>query len=218
MQNSADLPETSAEQFPDTVMETQTFWVQPQTFRGALHQVFQVFDRESNFILQLLVVFMCSVAVVPAIRQALQPGPMRVSQLPVLTQQVRLPEARPQIGLSAPAAMAEAPQQATRTAAAQKPVAPRVQLVPLPVVNLQPLPPRSPRLFSQQANRSAVRKNHTPARKSASQRPIKRITQDPIAPVRTILKQDYQISKANGSYESYMKWVRSTLKRYQSES
>lgn len=176
-------------------------------FRDSLRQLFQVFDRESNFILQLLVIFMCSVAVVPALRQALQPAPMRVSQLPVLTQQMRLPEARPQ---RITPALTEAPKPAQQLS--------RQQLVPLPVVKTQPLPPRSSRQFSQSVSRSVLRKNHAVPRKTAFQHPVKRLSQDPIAPVRSILKQDYKISQASGSYEQYMKWVRSTLKRYQSES
>ncbi len=176
-------------------------------FRDSLRQLFQIFDRESNFILQLLVIFMCSVAVVPALRQALQTAPMRVSQLPALTQQMRLPEARPQ--LTRPALTA-APKQLQQPS--------RQQLVPLPVVKIQPLPPRSSRPSYQQASRSVLRKNNAVPRKAALQRPVKRLGQDPIAPVRSILKQDYRISQASGSYEQYMKWVRSTLKRYQSES
>lgn len=176
-------------------------------FRDSLRQLFQIFDRESNFIFQLLVIFMCSVAVVPALRQALQSAPMRVSQLPVLTQQMRLPEARPQ--RITPALMES-------TKPVQQP--PREQLVPLPVVKMQPLPPRSHRAFSHPTSRSVLRKNNAVPRKAALQRPVKRLGQDPIAPVRSILKQDYKISQASGSYEQYMKWVRSTLKRYQSES
>ncbi|MBT9546156.1 MAG: hypothetical protein IV090_12265 [Candidatus Sericytochromatia bacterium] len=185
-------------------------------FRDSLRQLFQIFDRESSFILQLLVIFMCSVAVVPALRQALQPAPLRVvGQLPVLTQQMRLPEARPQ---RITPALREAPKPV------QQPL--RQQLVPLPVVKMQPLPPRSSRLFSQQSsrlfsqqsNRSVQRKNQTRPPKAVSLHSVKRSPQDPIAPVRSILKQDYKISQASGSYEHYMKWVRSTLKRYQSES
>jgi len=197
MPTSADLPEASAKQLPDSVNETQVLSpAQPKTFRGALYQAFLVFDRESNFILQLLVVFMCSVAVVPAARQALQPVPVRVSQLPTLTQQMTLPEPRPQ---------------------QVSPAQPKQYLVSVPVVKRQPLPARSSRVFAQPVPLT-LRKNYTPPRKAASHRPIKRAMSDPIAPVRSILKQDYQISQASGSYERYMTWVRNTLKSYQSES
>ncbi len=176
-------------------------------FPDSLRQLFQIFDRESNFILQLLVIFMCSVAVVPALRQALQPVPLRVSQLPVLTQQMRLPEARPQ---RITPALTEAPKQLQQPSPQQ--------LVPLPVVKKQPLPPRSSRQFSQSASRSVQRKNQTRSSKVVSLHSVKRSQQDPIGSVRSILKQDYKISRASGSYEQYMKWVRSTLKRYQPES
>jgi hypothetical protein len=167
-----------------------------------------LFEQESSFVLQLLLVFMCSVAVVPAMRQMIQKTYNKVTHSTVaLTPQIQLPPQQK----SAKTFQAKTIQPKTPVQTAVRRV---VTDIPLKTARLQ-VRSGATMLAIPSAQTVSRRPLYKAAVKIASQRKLPKRQADPVAGVRQILKQDYKVSKATGSYDSYMNWVRKTLQTYQ---
>ena len=172
-------------------------------------------DQESGFILQLLVIFMCSASLAPSLRQVMGLSSIRVSQQTVqrklvaraLSEQA-VPWSSAKNGASGAVQPTPKPVRALRNQARE----PKVQ-APVRVANFRGS--FSGVRIQQPVQVSAGRKR--PARTLRVVRHVPK-SPSPVAGIRQILREDYQISRVSGSYESYMRWVRQTLKTYQKAS
>ncbi|PIQ26681.1 hypothetical protein COW36_01025 [bacterium (Candidatus Blackallbacteria) CG17_big_fil_post_rev_8_21_14_2_50_48_46] len=172
-------------------------------------------DQESGFILQLLVIFMCSASLAPSLRQVMGLSSIRISQQTVQ----RKPVARALSEQTVPRPSAKngvpgtvkPPAKPARSLLTQA-LKPKVQ-APVRVANLRGS-------FSGAGIQQAVRVSVRQTRPVRTQRVLSSAPKSPspVAGIRRILREDYQISRVSGSYESYMRWVRQTLKTYQKAS